>query len=47
LSSHVQRLVWGNDLQEDEEERVVGKVRHSDITRHITVFRAPEKEARL
>jgi hypothetical protein len=38
------RRAWGDDLQEDEEDRVVGKVRYSDITRRVTVFRAAEKD---
>jgi hypothetical protein len=38
------RQDWGEDLLEDEEERVVGKVRHSEIIRRVTVFRAAEEE---
>jgi hypothetical protein len=38
------RRAWGDTLQEDEEERVVGKVRYSDITRRVTVFRAAEED---
>jgi SAM-dependent methyltransferase len=38
------RRVWGEDLQEDEEDRVVGKVRNSDITRSVTVFRVQGEE---
>ena len=39
------RRIWGGELQEDEEERVVGKVGYSDIARHVTVFRvAPDDE---
>ncbi|WP_158745265.1 ATP-binding protein [Acidisphaera sp. L21] len=38
------RRAWGEALQEDEEDRVVGKVRYSDITRHVTVFRAAEED---
>ncbi len=38
------RQAWGDTLQEDEEERVVGKVRYSDITRRVTVFRAAEED---
>lgn len=34
------RKVWGDDLQEDEEERTVGRVSHTDITRAVTVFSA-------
>lgn len=37
------RQGWGENLQEEEEERVVGKVRHSEITRRVTVFRAAEE----
>jgi hypothetical protein len=37
--------VWGKEAQEDEEERVVGKVRFSEITRRVTVFRTEEGEA--
>jgi hypothetical protein len=33
------RQEWGDDLQEDIEDRVVGKVGVSDITRSVTVFR--------
>lgn len=33
------RQAWGESLQEDEEERVVGKVGFSEIIRSITVFR--------
>ena len=38
------RRVWGDGLQEDEEDRIVGKVRHSDITRRVTVFRAAKED---
>jgi hypothetical protein len=38
------RREWGDDLQEDDEERVVGKVNHSEITRHVTVFRLADTE---
>jgi hypothetical protein len=38
------RRAWGDALQEDEEDRVVGKVRYSDITRSVTVFRAAEED---
>lgn len=38
------RRAWGETLQEDEEDRVVGKVRYSDITRRVTVFRAAEED---
>ncbi len=37
--------VWGEYAQEDEEERVVGKVRFSEITRRVTVFRTEDGEA--
>jgi histidine kinase/DNA gyrase B/HSP90-like ATPase len=40
---HVIRQVWGEDLQEDEEERVIGKVSHTDITRRVTVFRTSDE----
>jgi hypothetical protein len=43
VAAYVRNLiqrVWGQDLQEDEEDRVVGTVRHSDITRSVVVFRA-------
>ena len=36
--------VWGEDTEKDEEERVVGKVGSSKITRRVTVFRAAEKD---
>jgi hypothetical protein len=38
------RRVWGESLQEDEEERVVGKVRYSEIIRRVTVFRLAEDD---
>uniref|UniRef100_Q07NR2 ATP-binding region, ATPase domain protein domain protein n=1 Tax=Rhodopseudomonas palustris (strain BisA53) TaxID=316055 RepID=Q07NR2_RHOP5 len=38
------RRAWGETLQEDEEDRVVGTVRYSDITRRVTVFRAAEED---
>lgn len=38
------RRVWGDALQEDEEDRVVGKVGYTDITRSVTVFRAAEED---
>ena len=41
------RREWGDDLQEDEEERVVGKVNDSDIARRVTVFRAPDTESQF
>ncbi|NNU35953.1 ATP-binding protein [Rhizobium sophorae] len=34
------RHAWGDDLQEDDEDRVVGKVHFTDIIRGVTVFRA-------
>lgn len=34
------RQVWGENFQEEEEERVVGKVNHSEIIRHVIVFSA-------
>lgn len=36
--------VWGDNAQEDEEDRVVGKVHFSEITRRVTVFRTEEGE---
>lgn len=38
------RRAWGDDLQEDEEDRIVGKVGDADITRSVTVFRAAADE---
>ena len=38
------RRAWGDSLLEDEEDRVVGKVCGSDITRRVSVFRATEKD---
>jgi len=38
------RRVLGDDLQEDEEDRVVGRVNYSEITRRVTVFRISENE---
>jgi hypothetical protein len=38
------RRAWGDALQEYEEDRVVGKVGYSNITRSVTVFRAAEEE---
>jgi hypothetical protein len=38
------RCIWGEDLQEDEEDRVVGTVGNSEITRSVTVFRVQEEE---
>lgn len=43
VAAYTRKLIqrtWGDALQEDEEDRVVGKVRDSDITRRVTVFRA-------
>jgi Histidine kinase-, DNA gyrase B-, and HSP90-like ATPase len=36
--------VWGSDIVEEDEERVVGKVGYSEIIRSLTVFRANEEE---
>jgi hypothetical protein len=41
---NVIRRVWGDDLLEDEEERVVGGVGYSKITRLVSVFRAAEED---
>lgn len=38
------REVWGNDVFEDEEERVVGKVGFSEISRRLSIFRPNDKE---
>lgn len=38
------KRVWSEKFQEDEEERVVGKVRSSEITRRVTVFRVAEDD---
>ena len=35
---------WGGNIQEDEEDRVVGTVDSSDITRRVTVFRVVNGE---
>jgi hypothetical protein len=40
LAKEIIRRVWGDDADEDEEERVVGKVGYSKILRRVTVFRA-------
>lgn len=43
--AHVREVVhrvWGEGIQESEEERIVGKVNYSDITRRVTVFRVSE-----
>jgi len=37
------RQAWGENLMEDEEERVVGKVNDSEITRGVTVFRIADE----
>lgn len=37
------RRVWGENLQEDEEELIVGRVGYSEITRRVTVFRVAEE----
>lgn len=37
----IQKL-WGDDLEEVEEERVIGTVDSSNITRSVTIFRLPE-----
>jgi len=47
VAAYARRLIreaWGETLQEDEEDRIVGKVRYSDITRRVIVFRAVEEE---
>ena len=36
--------VWGENILEDEEDRVVGTVGYSDITRQLTVFRVADEE---
>lgn len=36
------RATWGDDVQEDEEERVIGNVNYSEISRRVTIFRVPE-----
>ena len=36
--------VWGEKIQEDEEDRVVGTVNCSDITRRVIVFRVVNEE---
>jgi Histidine kinase-, DNA gyrase B-, and HSP90-like ATPase len=41
------RHAWGDILQEDEVERVVGKVHSSNITRRVTVFRAADTEVQF
>ena len=38
------RRVWGENVQEDEEERVVGTVGCSDIVRRLMVFRVADDE---
>ncbi|WP_421694420.1 HD domain-containing protein [Aestuariivirga sp.] len=47
VAAYARRLIreaWGETLQEDEEDRIVGKVRYSDITRRVIVFRALEED---
>lgn len=42
VTAYVRELikrVWSENLQEDEEERTVGKVHNSEIKRRVTVFR--------
>jgi hypothetical protein len=41
------RRVWGENVQEDEEERVVGKVGYSEINRRVTVFRIVEDQDQI
>ncbi len=41
------RSVWGENLEEDGEERVVGKVGTSEIIRHVAVFRKADGEGFL
>ena len=36
--------VWGENIQEEEEDRVVGTVRYSDINRQLIVFRVVDEE---
>jgi hypothetical protein len=46
IAGHCRKLiqeVWGESVEEHEEDRVVGKVGYSKITRTVTVFRASEK----
>ena len=38
------RRVWCGNIQEDEEERMVGKVGYSSINRQVTVFRIGDDE---
>lgn len=47
VADHVRQLIsgtWGEDLQQDEEDRTVGKVRYSTITRRVTVFRIAQED---
>jgi hypothetical protein len=37
------RQAWGDNIQEDEEDRVVGKVRFSEIIRGVTVFQIADE----
>jgi hypothetical protein len=39
--------VWGADSEEDEQERVVGKVRNTQITREMTIFRPAAADGAL
>ena len=36
--------VWGENIEEDEEDRVVGTVNYSDIVRRLTVFRVVKED---
>ena len=36
--------VWGENIEEDEEDRVVGTVDFSDIIRRVTVFRVANED---
>jgi hypothetical protein len=38
------RRVWGSEVLEDDDDRVVGKVGFSEIVRRVTVFRTSEEE---
>jgi Histidine kinase-, DNA gyrase B-, and HSP90-like ATPase len=40
-SRNLIRQVWGDTVEEDTEERVVGKVGYTAITRNVTLFRIP------
>ena len=39
------RQVWCGNIQQDEEELVVGKVGYSDVIREVTVFRVADDES--